>query len=171
MRKSKNHLAIVTVKPHGFYELAKAHVATHGGEWFVVDKREMAHQWRAWIAYFAWLDDQNFPRGGKAVTFGRMDSVTVPTAWPLEFDANAPPAALPEPREALPALERRRELGEMLRQLVDKWGAEPRHRSADVRNVPQKAAPADYTCSAPLVNTAKFANYLNTMREENPVEF
>jgi hypothetical protein len=34
--------------------------------------------------------------------------------------------------------------------------------------LPPKAAPADYTCSAPLVNTAEFANYLNTMREENP---
>jgi hypothetical protein len=83
--------------PPGFYELAKAHVAAHGGEWFVADKHKTPQQWRAWIAYFAWLDDQTTPRGRKAPTFGTLEKLTVPTEWPIGFDASAPPAPLPEP--------------------------------------------------------------------------
>jgi hypothetical protein len=120
MKPDKRAGAVVSGKPSGFYELAKAHVAAHGGEWFIVDREsaEQRQQWRAWIAYAAWLDDQTTPRGNKAVTWRSLENLTVPTAWPLEFDASAPPAPLPEPREELPTPERRRALAAMLRQAV-----------------------------------------------------
>lgn len=145
MRKSKDHLTVVSAKPSGFYELAKAHVASHGGEWFVVDRTNAAQrqQWRAWIAYAAWLDDQTVPRG-KAATWRSLEKLTVPTAWPLEFDASAPPAPLPEPREELPSPERRRELAAMLRQAVAHLGMpeEPRRMGLERPRSPGEAEAA-----------------------------
>ena len=64
----------VTDKPRGFYELAKAHVETHGGQLFVVERN--TRPFRAWIAYFAWLDDQTHPKGGRARAFGRLGCLT-----------------------------------------------------------------------------------------------
>jgi hypothetical protein len=164
MRKSKDHLTAVKTEPHGFFELAKAHVAGHGGEWFMVDKRQAPEQWRAWIAYFAWLDDQTMPRGHKLSTFRTLEKLTVPTAWPLEFDVSAPPAP-PEPREEMPTLERRRELGARLSQLVAAWGAEPRHRGRDARDAAPAGGPKDYSRDPPpQVSTPGLANYLAEMR-------
>ena len=116
MKGGGNLTIVVSGKPNGFHELAKAHVAGHGGEWFVVKKG--SPEWRAWIAYGAWLDEQTTPRGMKAATWRSIEKLTVPTAWPLEFDASAPPPAPPEPREDLPTPERRRALAAMLRQAV-----------------------------------------------------
>ena len=130
MKPDKRAVATVSGKPSGFHELAKAHVAAHGGEWFVVDRTnaEQRQQWRAWIGYAAWRDDQTWPRGKMAVTWRSLEKLTVPTAWPIEFDASAPPAPLPEPREELPSPERRRDLAAMLRQAVAHLGMpeEPR---------------------------------------------
>jgi hypothetical protein len=130
----------------GFYELAKAHVANHGGEWFVVDRTnaEQRQQWRAWIGYAAWLDDQTWPRGHKAATWRSLEKLTVPTVWPLEFDASAPPAPLPEPREELPTPERRRALAAMLRQAVAHMGMpeEPRRIGFERARSPAEAEAA-----------------------------
>lgn len=123
---------VVKGEPRGFHELAKAHVATHGGEWFVIDRddRAQAHQRRAWLAYFAWLDDQTYPRGTKARAFASLRSLTVPTAWPLEFDASAPPAPMPDQPEPFVGIERRLQLGRMLRESVGGVEA-PRRRAGD----------------------------------------
>lgn len=129
--KPDKRAAAVSGKPSGFYELAKAHVAARGGEWFVVerDNAEQRQQWRAWIAYAAWLDDQTKPRGAKAATWRMLEKLTVPTKWPLEFDASAPPAPPPEPREELPTPERRRALAAVLRQAAAHLGMPEERRS------------------------------------------
>lgn len=164
MRKSKNHLTVVKTEAHGFFELARAHVAGHGGEWFVVDKRQALSQWRTWIAYFAWLDDQTTPRGHKASTFRTLEKLTVPTEWPIDFDVSAPPAQLPEPREEMPSPERRRQLAKMLLEVVAGFApsetprAKPKPFTAPVNE--EKPLFAD----RPVVNTAALANYLADMR-------
>ena len=74
MAKMKN-LALIQPQTGGtFYDLAKAHVATHGGRWFIADRRTTPQQWRAWMAYFAWLDDQPVPRGRKVTSFRGLDA-------------------------------------------------------------------------------------------------
>lgn len=142
--------AAVSGAPHAsvgaanYYELAKAHIRTSGrlvGDvrvGFVVKERETPAQWRAWLAYFAWLDDETVPRGRKAETFRSMrNGATVPTEWPLEFDLSAPnpPLYIPDPPVS-PA--RRKELADRLRGIVAGWespGA-PTYRGApDARHV------------------------------------
>jgi hypothetical protein len=127
-----------------FYDLAKAHVRFAGGEWFVADKRTNLQQWRAWIAYFAWLDGQTFPAGKKAATFRLLEKLTVPTAWPLEFDVNAPPTPPLEPPQELPTPERRRALAAMLRQAVAHLGMpeEPRRIGFERARSPGEAEAA-----------------------------
>ena len=145
MAKVKGDLTIASGKPSGFYELAKAHVATHGGEWFVIDRKkaEQRQQWRAWIAYAAWLDDQTIPRGKKAATWRSLERITVPTAWPIDFDASAPPAPLAEPCEEPLTPERRRALAAMLRQAVAHVGPEqPRDLGFKPPRSPADAAAA-----------------------------
>jgi hypothetical protein len=119
MKFGKSPPSAATGQPHGFFELAKAHVATHGGEWVVIERKNpaQAQQWRAWIAYFAWLDDQA-PKGRKAVVFRALERITVPAPWPLDFDASAPPAPPPEPAPPPISLERRQQLAEMLRNIA-----------------------------------------------------
>jgi hypothetical protein len=118
----------------GFYERAKAHVRFAGGEWFVADKRTNLQQWRAWIAYFAWLDGQTSPPGKNASTFRLLEKLTVPTAWPLEFDVDAPPTPLPEPREEPLTPERRRALAAALRQAVAHLGMPEERRRTDFQS-------------------------------------
>ena len=118
MAKMKNIATVQSGTGGTFYDLAKAHVATHGGKWFVADKRTTLQQWRAWMAYFAWLDDQPVPRGRKVQSFRGLDAVTVPAEWPLDFDATAPPAPPPEPRQEPISPERRKQLAGMLRGIV-----------------------------------------------------
>jgi len=118
--KPDKRLSAANSEPKGFFALAKAHVAVHGGEWFVVERENGAQrqQWRAWMAYFAWIDDQETPRGRKAIAFGKLEAIAVPTAWPIEFDASAPPSPSPEPMRPILTMEHRRELADMLRKAV-----------------------------------------------------
>jgi hypothetical protein len=118
------------------------------------------------MAYFAWLDDQTWPRGHKAATFGSLKQITVPTEWPLDFDASAPPAPLPEPPLPPVPLERRKQLGAMLRGL----GADlelREQRAPTWRNMtPEQAAKKldeiaeDYARTPPAVNTREMNDYL-----------
>jgi hypothetical protein len=160
-----------TGNQRGFYELAQAHVAAHGGEWRVIDKRENLQQWRAWIAYFAWLDDQTVPKGRKAVTFRMLDKLTAPTAWPLEFDASAPPAPLPEPREEMPPPRRRKQLADMLRRAVADIQLQEQ-RAPSWRNMTPAQAQdrletlaAEYAAKSKVaVTTPEMARYLDDMQ-------
>lgn len=156
-------------EPRGFYELARAHVAAHGGEWFVADKHKTPQQWRAWIAYFAWLDDQTTPRGKKALTFGALEKLTVPTEWPLAFDASAPLAPLAEARSPPISSERRKHLGELLRGAVgdirQREGRAPTWREMTAPQAEDRLEKlaADYTRVAPTVSTQVMEKYLNDM--------
>jgi hypothetical protein len=121
-----------------YAELAIAHIRAHGGERVVLSgTREQGHkpaQWRAWIAYFAWLDGQTVPRGRKAATHASRRQITVPAEWPREFDASAPPPQSLPPSEPSAAPERRRELANMLRRVMaDIELAEKRPPTFDVR--------------------------------------
>jgi hypothetical protein len=134
------------VQPGSYYELATAHIRAHGGEGIVIerDKAEQRQQWRAWIAYFAWLDDQTTPRGHKVATFQSLKKLTAPTAWPIEFDASAPPAPLPERPEQPLTPERRRALAAILRQAVAHLGMpeEPRRIGFERSRSPGEAEAA-----------------------------
>jgi hypothetical protein len=110
------------VPPDRYDEIARQHVAANGGQGVVIDPHRTPQQWRAWLAYFAWLDDQP-PRGRKAPTMRMLkNGATVPTEWPLAFDLNAPSAPLFDPygQSSAPEapLERRRQIGAMLRHAV-----------------------------------------------------
>jgi hypothetical protein len=110
------------VAPDRYDEIARQHVAANGGQGVVIDPRKTPRQWRAWLAYFAWLDGQA-PRGRKAPTMRLLrNGATVPTEWPLGFDLNAPAAPLFDPDDTdfdrNAPLERRREIGAQLRQAV-----------------------------------------------------
>jgi hypothetical protein len=129
------------------------------------------------MAYFAWLDDQTWPRGHKAATFGALKQITVPTEWPLDFDASAPPAPLPDPPPPYVSLERRRELANMLRAVVADIQLKEQ-RSPTWRNMtPDQAVKRldeiadEYARTPPAVNTKKMGEYLDSMtetsREEN----
>jgi hypothetical protein len=163
-------------EPRGFYELARAHVAAHGGEWFVADRHKTPQQWRAWIAYFAWLDDQTTPRGKKAAAFGTLEKLTVPTEWPVGFDASAPPAPLATTPSPPISPERRKQLADMLRAIVAEHELKEQ-RAPTWRNMTAPQAEdrlerlaADYARSPPTVSTQVMEKYLDGMREE-PVEF
>lgn len=114
-----------SVKPGSYFDLAAAHMQAHGGKGFVIDrnKGDQRQQWRAWMAYFAWLDGQD--GGHKAKTLAKLDRITTPSAWPLEFDASAPPAPVPEQPPPPVSLERRRALAAMLRDAVRSTSADP----------------------------------------------
>jgi hypothetical protein len=163
MKIEKSRPSAAKSAPRGFYELAKAHVDGQSGEWCVIERKNpaQAQQWRAWIAYFAWRDDQTVPRGHKATTFRGLEKLTVPSEWPLGFDANALPAPLPEPREEMPSPERRRQLAEMLRQLVAGLAmpGPPRARPFSLPVAEEKPLFAD----RPQVSTPDLAKYLRDM--------
>jgi hypothetical protein len=171
-----------SVSPEGYYELAKAWVRENGrleGDvrmGFVAREDKTPAQWRAWLAYFAYLDDQTVPRGKKAPTFKSMrNGATVPTAWPLEFDLSAPPAPaweFLEQQEKLPTPERRRELANMLRSLVANFTVKEA-RAPNWRDMTPKAAEARLAelagkyASTPLsVNTREMADCLARARAE-----
>jgi hypothetical protein len=166
MKFGRSPPSVVTGKPEGFYDLARAHVAAHGGRWFIVDRRQTPQQWRAWMAYFAWLDDQPIPRGRKVTSFRGLDAVTVPAEWPLDFDASAPPAPPPEPREEPISPARRKQLADMLRGIV--VNADPRERRAPTfrdMTAPQAEdritkLTADYAAAPPQVVTPAMREYL-----------
>jgi hypothetical protein len=176
MKFGKTPPSTVAGKSHGFYDLAKAHIETHGGTWFVADKRQTPQQWRAWIAYFAWLDDQTSPRGRKAVTFGTLEKLTVPSEWPLEFDASAPPAPTAEPASPPISPERRKQLADMLRAIVAEHELREQ-RAPQWRNMTPAQAEdrleklaADYARIPPTVSTQVMEKYLTGVRGE-PIEF
>jgi hypothetical protein len=121
-----------------YCELAIAHVRANGGKGVVVEERGTPAPWRAWLAYFAHLDDQTWPRGKKVQTFRSMrNGATVPTEWPYQFDLSAPPAPMFEP-DAPVSPARRRALADRLRALVASWDT-PRAgtawRAPDARHV------------------------------------
>jgi hypothetical protein len=176
MKIEKSHPSAASAAPHAsvaaasYYELAIAHVRANGGQGVVVSERGAPAQWRAWLAYFAWLDDETLPRGKKARTFRSMtNGTTVPTAWPLEFDLSAPPAPaweFDELEEKLPTPERRRELANMLRALVANVTL-GEARAPTWRDMTPKTAEArlselrDKYAGAPAqVNTPEMAAYL-----------
>ena len=107
--------------PPTFVDLANAHVRAHGGEWHVVDRRKTPGPWRAWLAYFAHLDEQTYPPGRKAAFYRKLEQITVPALWPLDFDLSAPPSpqtrGLDDDWDLLP-LGRRRDLADMQRSAV-----------------------------------------------------
>lgn len=170
------NLTVVPSQTGTFYDLARAHVAAHGGKWFVADRRSTPQQWRAWMAYFAWLDDQPVPRGRKATAFRGLDAVTVPSEWPLDFDASAPPAPPPEPRQEPISLERRKQLADMLRAAVAK--AEPREQRAPTfrdMTAPQAEdrlteLAADYAGAPPQVVTPAMREYLGRWIEPEAID-
>ena len=172
MRKSQDRLVAVRAEPQGFYELARAHVEGHGGTWFTIDKRADPQAWRAWIAYFAWLDGQTFPKGAKAGFFARLERFTAPAAWPLEFDASAPPSPLPEPPSPPVSAERRKQLAGMLRAVVadhelrqaraPTWRNMSRGQAEDRLD----ALTADYAGAPPVVATPAMAAYLERLKAE-----
>jgi hypothetical protein len=161
-----------------FESRAKAHVAPHGGKWVVIERMNaaQAQQRRAWLTYFAWLDDQTSPRGKKFAAFSRLERLTVPTSWPIEFDASAPAAPPRRASEEEPSSERRHELAEMLRAAVR--GASPEHdarraRAADARDAAVahhgarlEELQAEYATSPPVVATPEMDDYLARMRGE-----
>ena len=153
---------VVRDKPPGFYELAQAHVETHGGQWFVIYKHAAPQQWRAWMAYFAWLDDQTPLDGRKAEVFDRLDAITAPTAWPVEFDASAPPTqpSPPSGSSPSPSLERRRELTGMLSNIIARASLDKPRKSRWMKLDDLRDA---YTAHAP-VKTPELARYLDGMR-------
>ena len=166
-----------------YYEIAKQHLQANGGKGVVVKERETPDQWRAWLAYFAHLDDETSPRGKKALTFRSMrNGATVPAEWPIQFDLSAPSWALVEPNEDLPSPQRRRELAAMLRAVVAGWdiSADGRKtRPPDVREAPSpelKAQAIAYhearlaelaEAGPPAVNTPDMASYLAGMRAQD----
>jgi hypothetical protein len=176
MKPDKRLSGVKPSEPRGFYDLAKAHVEAHGGAWFVVDKRQTPQQWRAWIAYFAWLDGQTIPCGRKATAFGALEKLTVPTEWPLWFDAGAPPSPLPDQREEMPSPDRRKRLAQMLHGVVAdiqlREGRAPTWRNMTASQAEDRLGKlsADYSRTAPAVSTPDMAKYLTGMREE-PIEF
>jgi hypothetical protein len=124
MRRGQSSFSPPPAPAGDYASLAKAHIAAHGGEGVVLygpreHGRHKPQQWRAWLAYFAYLDGRTSPRGVKFETYRRMRAITVPAEWPLEFDASAPPAPMPEPEPEGIAPARRRELAAMLRNGVD----------------------------------------------------
>ena len=176
MKFGKPRPSMVVGEPRGFYDLAKAHVETHGGAWFVADKRQTPQQWRAWIAYFAWLDDQTSPRGRKAMAFRALEKLTVPSEWPLEFDASAPPAPLMEAGERPISPERRKQLADMLRAIVAEHELREQ-RAPQWRNMTPAQAEdrleklaEEYARIPPAVSTQVMEKYLTDVRGE-PIEF
>jgi hypothetical protein len=166
MAKMKN-LALIQPQTGGtFYDLAQAHVATHGGRWFIADRRTTPQQWRAWMAYFAWLDDQPVPRGRKVISLRGLDAITVPAEWPLDFDASAPPAPLPESREEPISPARRKQLADMLRGIVahneirDQRAPTFRDMTAPQAEARLEKLAADYATAPPLVATPAMQEYL-----------
>jgi hypothetical protein len=156
--------AHASIPPAKFYELAAQHVRANGGEGFVVRQREEGPQWRAWLAYFAWLDDQTFPRGKKASTFRSLrNGMTVPTAWPLEFDLRAPPAPLVDPSERMASPEQRRWVAKSLKDLgaalAAKAAPDPRPKPF---TLPVDEGKPLYAGKAP-VSTPGLAKYLEGM--------
>jgi hypothetical protein len=165
-------------EPRGFYDLAKAHVATQGGEWLVIDSKNpaQAQQRRAWLAYFAWLDEQTSPKGKKAATFRMLEKFTVPAEWPLDFDANAPPAPLPEPASPPISPERRKQLADMLRSVVAEHELReqraPNWRDMTPAQAEDRLAErtATYAKTPPPVNTSDMAKYLEGMRQPEDLD-
>jgi len=165
-----------------YARLAVGHIRAIGGQGVVLSERGQPAQWRAWIAYFAWLDADTAPRGHKASTYASLKQITVPTAWPLEFDESAPATpgwefgAL---EEKPPTAERRRELADMLRAVVAGVALEDAPRARNWRNMTPQTAEAklseltDKYASAPAqVRTSEMAAYLAKIRadEEGPVD-
>ena len=147
--------------------------------WFVADKRKTPQQWRAWIAYFAWLDDQTTPKGGKAATFRKLEKLTVPTEWPLEFDSTAPPAPLAEPKEE-PTRNRRRELGAMMHDLAASMAMPDAPRPTNWRDMtPAQAGDrlaersATYAAVPPTASAELMEKYLRPPQEglDDAVDF
>lgn len=91
-------------------------------------------QWRAWMAYFAWLDRLTAPPGHRATAWGALRHITVPAEWPLEFDDNAPPSPLPDQPPPPTGIVRRRELGNLLRRVVDVGPEVSRRAAPDARD-------------------------------------
>ena len=105
MKPDKRLSGVKPSEPRGFYDLAKAHVETHGGAWFVADKHETPQQWRAWVAYGAWLDGQTTPRGRKACNVGlsrKADGSVRMAAWIRRKRLAADVGGCPSPREEMP---------------------------------------------------------------------
>lgn len=149
------------VKPGSWQARAIDHVRAHGGQWHVIDRNDGAQrqQWRAWMAYFAWLDGQD--GGHKAKVLAKLDRITTPTAWPLEFDASAPPAPVPEQPVPPLSLERRRELAAMLRDAVRSTSAEP----------DQRPKPPPHSRDAPPQNWDERLEALRAEYAANPASF
>ena len=106
--------------------LAIAHVRANGGQGIVLTERGQPAQWRAWMAYFATLN------ANMARTYAALKQITVPTAWPLEFDLSAPAAPMREPREEPVSPARRERIANLLRGLVAS-GDSPRRGAPDAR--------------------------------------
>jgi hypothetical protein len=169
--------AHASVAPASYYELAKQHLRANGGKGVVVKEREAPEQWRAWLAYFAYLDGQTVPRGKKAVTFQSLtNGATVPSEWPLEFDLSAPPAPVRAPPSPPISSERRKQLADMLRGIVAdiqlREGRAPTWRNmtaAQAEGRLEKLAD-EYTRIPPTVSTQVMEKYLTDARGE-PIEF
>ena len=175
MKPDKRQSVAKPSEPRGFYELAKAHVEAHGGVWFVADKHETPQQWRAWVAYGAWLDGQTTPRGRKAVTWGSLERLTVPSEWPLGFDANAWPQTSAGPSPPISS-ERRKQLADMLRAIVAEHELREQ-RAPQWRNMTTAQAEDrlekladEYARTPPTVSTQVMEKYLTDLRGE-PIEF
>lgn len=106
------------VKPGSWAAMMIDHARRHGGQCVVIERNNGAQrqQWRAWIAYFAWLDDCD--GGHKAAVFAKLDKITPPTAWPVEFDASAPASPPPERSPEPVTRDRRRALANGMRGIM-----------------------------------------------------
>ena len=155
--------------------MAMAAVAANGGEGFVVERNRTSEQWRAWMAYFDRMELPGFDKQGRAYTINRgrvyegMQSITVPTKWPLEFDDSAP---LPRPlrRDDMPiGPERKRELAAMLRKLGETIAAgSGKPRSADAPPVTPEQKLAELArryAGEPVTVGAPLARYLGVKPE------
>jgi hypothetical protein len=85
--------------PHAFVPadqytaLAAAAVRANGGVGVIIRPAEKPAQWRAWIAYADHLG------AGKGRFWRTLETLTVPTDWPLEFDLSAPGSSMVAPGE------------------------------------------------------------------------
>jgi hypothetical protein len=136
--KSQPSAASMSYAPHtvvsavDYAKLAIAHVQANGGVGVALTERGQPSQWRAWIAYA----DALSPRMGR--TWRALKTITVPTAWPIEFDLSAPETPFELERDEQPvSLRRRKELADRLRALVADWEApkSPGWQAPDARHV------------------------------------
>ena len=190
MKLEKSRPSAVSAAPHAsvsyadYAALGIAHVRANGGEGVVLEgPRAPGHkprQWRAWIAYFETL------KPSMARTYASLNTITVPTAWPREFDLSAPlPPMFVGPDEKLISPARRRELAAMMRAFaasLGKWPEDPKAPTWDARLEPTPDLRAKAVAhhegklaelakaGAPQVRTHELTKYLNKMQEDSTGE-